>query len=145
MEHSAGLIPFRKNKNNELEFFVGHPGGQSWNPYWAFLKGGINEGENAFDAALREFGEESGVIFKDVTPEDVISLGSVQQNRHKIVTAFGIEFPHINPEDCFSNLCEDGVTPEIDKYKWMTYAELKDVTHKKHLVFYQQLLDLIQN
>ena len=30
MEYSSGIIPFRKNKNGEIEFFVGHPGGVGW-------------------------------------------------------------------------------------------------------------------
>ena len=63
MIYSAGIIPFRRNNNGETEFFVGHPGGEMWKNrnYWAFLKGGVEEGETWQDTALREFTEESGV------------------------------------------------------------------------------------
>ena len=38
----------------------------------------------------------------------------------------------------------DGVTPEIDKYKWMTYEELEDRTHETHLIFYKKLIELYE-
>ena len=62
MSTSAGIIPYRIN-NGHIEFFVGHPGGPYWknNPYYAFLKGGLEEGEDSFMAAIREFKEESGL------------------------------------------------------------------------------------
>jgi hypothetical protein len=46
-------------------------------------------------------------------------------------------------EECFSNLVEDGSHPEIDKYAWMTFEELKDKTHQSHLNFYEQIIELV--
>lgn len=143
MEHSAGIIPFRFNDKNEMEFFVGHPGGQVQN-YWAFLKGCQKKGETFKETAIREFKEETGLDFYDVTFENLIPLGSVQQNKHKTAIAFGLYYPDIMPNECHSNLCENGVTPEIDRYSWFTFDELKKVTHPMHISFYEQLLNITE-
>ena len=144
MEYSAGIIPFRVNENNVMEFFVGHPGGQSeeWDNYWAFLKGGVEPGETWKQAALREFKEESGLTLNDISDWMLIPLGNSQQNKHKVVIAFGLHYPNIDPDTCTSNLIEGGEDPEVDRYSWKTYEELEKVTHKKHLLFYKQLMEL---
>lgn len=142
MKYSAGIIPFRVNKNNEMEFFVGHPGGERWKniDYWTFLKGGTEGNEHWIDAAIREFKEETGLSMEDCQSGYLIPLGSVLQNPRKTAIAFGLEYPNINPDKCHSNLTEDGKTPEIDRYRWMTYKELENRTHETHLIFYQKLL-----
>lgn len=87
MSTSAGIIPYRIN-NGHIEFFVGHPGGPYWknNPYYAFLKGGLEEGEDSFMAAIREFKEESGLSLPSVP---FISLGAVKQNSKKLFMLMG--------------------------------------------------------
>ena len=67
MKYSAGIIPFRVNKNNEMEFFVGHPGGERWKniDYWAFLKGGTQGDEHWVHAAIRAFKEANGIFRND--------------------------------------------------------------------------------
>ena len=86
MEYSSGIIPFRRNEKGELEFFVGHPGGVGWQwrDYWAYLKGGVEEGEEWEETALREFKEESGLPLTNITKSDLIPLGTAKQNKHKI-------------------------------------------------------------
>lgn len=145
MEYSAGIIPFRRNNKGELEFFVGHPGGVGWQwkDYWAYLKGGVEEGENWKETALREFSEESGIPIERLANKELISLGTSRQNKHKIVIAFGLYYPDIDPDECFSNLTEDGMTPEIDKYAWFTFDELREKTHPMHINFYEQIIDMV--
>ena len=144
MEYSAGIIPFRIDENGVMEFFVGHPGGQSekWANYWAFLKGGVEEGETWIETALREFKEESGLELEDVDEGELIPLGTSQQNKHKVVIAFGLYYPNIDVNTCHSNISDDGVTLEVDRYAWKTFEELEKVTHKMHLQFYRQLLSM---
>lgn len=152
MSVSAGIIPYRFNKNKEIEFFVGHPGGPYWknDPYYAFLKGGLEDGENTLTAAIREFEEESGIKVPDIS---LINLGSVKQNSKKVVYAYGALFD-IDPDKCFSNECEvehpskSGQMikiPEIDRYAWMTYSELSKITNEKHLPFYQKIINFNTN
>ena len=145
MVYSAGIIPFRKNENGVIEFFVGHPGGieNRWKDYWAFLKGGVEEGGGWVDTALREFGEESGLNVNNFDKEKLIPLGTARQNKYKIVVAFALEYPNINPNECHSNIADNGLNPEIDKYAWFTFEELKDKTHPTHIEFYKQIIDLI--
>ena len=45
--------------------------------------------------------------------------------------------------NCFSNVIEDGVTPEIDAYRWIPYDKLESLTHKSHLIFYEQIKNVI--
>lgn len=138
MKYSAGIIPFRINTDNHLEFFVGHPGGKFWKniDYWAFLKGGVNKGEDWLEAAIREFQEESSVIL----PKDkLFFLGQTKQNPKKTVIAYAVFYPSINEDTCFSNQVENESYPEIDKYKWISFEDLKDITHPKHIVFYEKI------
>ena len=146
MIYSAGIIPFRVNKDTNItEFFVGHPGGEwSRKNYWAFLKGHVEKTESWADAAIREFKEESGLTMEDCESQMLIPLGSVLQNSNKTVIAFALHYPNINPNECVSNLTEKGF-PEIDMYKWMNLEELKSVTHPTHLNFYEQIISRLND
>jgi len=138
MKRSVGIIPV-KVVDGELLFFVGHPGG--WQrEYWAYMKGGVNKGEDEKQTALREFKEESGVDLSGKMSE-LVWLGFVKQNPNKTVGAFYLFVDDIDPDKCFSNLIEDGFTPEIDRYKWMRYDELKPVTNKAHIQFYDKIIE----
>lgn len=146
MKYSAGIIPFRINKDTkELEFFVGKPGGFGWSQrnFWMFMKGHVEDNETWMQTALREFNEETGLSIKNLSEEMLIPLGTSQQNQQKIVIAYGVYYPNIDPQKCFSNVIEDGVTPEICEYKWITYKDIQNVTHKAHLIFYKQIHDML--
>jgi len=151
MNYSAGIIPFRFNdKNGTLEFFLGHPGGKYWQNknYWAYLKGGVKEGENWLTAARREFEEESGISLEQYDDKDFIPLGTSQQNPKKCVIAYALEFnseDNIDPKECHSNLCEDNVTPEIDRYGWFDSETTRRITHRAHLVFYDRIGQWLAN
>ena len=147
MRYSAGIIPFRiNNDTNKLEFFVGHPGGFGWENknFWMFMKGHVEGDELLVDTALREFKEETGLTLDDVDTSMLIPLGTVVQNQSKRVAAYALYYPNIDPEKCFSNpIEEDGVTPEIDAYKWITYEDIQPITHKTHIEFYKQIYDML--
>lgn len=144
MKYSAGIIPFRKNEDNVMEFFLGHPGGRMWEciDYWAFLKGGVEKNESWQDAALREFKEETGLDMSDCQSEMLIPLGTTLQNPKKTVIAYALHYPNIIPDNCHSNMADNGLNPEIDKYRWMTYKELESRTHETHLIFYKKIIEL---
>lgn len=147
MKYSAGIIPYRYNNQGELEFFLGHPGGKFWSKknYWAYLKGGVEKGENWFTAAKREFEEESGFSLADCNDGDFIPLGTTLQNSKKTVIAYAIKIDYIDTEKCFSNLCEDNETPEIDKYGWFDFDTTLNVTNKSHIIFYERIKDILTN
>lgn len=140
MKHSSGIIPYRVGSDGELEFFVGHPGGQT-RPFWSFLKGCVEKGEDTLEAAVREFGEESGYSLSVNELRTIIPLGTVRQNEEKIVTAYAVECEDIDPDRCHSNLVDGSTIPEIDRYAWMTLDELERLTHPAHIQFYYKLVN----
>ena len=60
---TAGILMFRET-SGALEVLLVHPGGPFWakkdEAAWTIPKGLIDEGEDPFDAARREFHEETG-------------------------------------------------------------------------------------
>ena len=62
-KRSAGILPYR-NSSGQLEVLLVHPGGPFWAKKdlgaWSIAKGEYEESEDAFQAALREFQEETG-------------------------------------------------------------------------------------
>jgi predicted NUDIX family NTP pyrophosphohydrolase len=86
-EVSAGLLMYRL-REQRLEVLLGHPGG----PYfvrkdrgsWGIPKGGIDPGEDPLTAAVREFGEETGIEAQG----PFLSLGGVKYRNHKVVYAW---------------------------------------------------------
>ena len=60
---SAGILPFRRQPGR-LEVLLVHPGGPFWAKKdlgsWSIAKGEYEESEEPFQAALREFFEETG-------------------------------------------------------------------------------------
>ncbi len=68
-ERSAGIIPFRR-KGGKVEFLLLHSQ-MVRNPdaAWEFPKGGIEEGEEEQETALREIGEETGMQDVQLLPD----------------------------------------------------------------------------
>ena len=143
MTYSAGIIPYRFNNNGDVEFFVGHPGGPFWHDkdYWALLKGRRNKDESAESCAIREFQEESGITLTDNEKSKIWYLGFVKQRKDKIVSAFALEKPDINPDVCYSNMADNCEWPEIDKYAWMELNEVVAKTHPTNIFFFQHIAE----
>lgn len=140
MTKSAGIIPYKFSDNGDMLFFLGHPGGMT-DPYYAYLKGEVIDGEDDVDAAIREFGEESGLDVSE-WKDRLVYLGEVQQNRKKTVVAYGVHVDDIDPDKCFSNMADHCNWPEIDRYRWMGIDEVVEFSHKSHIPFYKKLLEI---
>jgi len=89
MKTSAGLLMYKKTPKG-LQFLLAHPGGPFWKNKdfgaWGIPKGGVEEGEEIFEAAKREFFEETGIKSQG----EFIELGFVKQT-HKTVHAWAFE------------------------------------------------------
>src|ERR1700723_1353709 len=121
---SAGILMYRRT-GKALEVLLVHPGGPFWrnkdDGAWSIPKGGMDEGEDPADAALREFMEEIGSA-----PDGPLrSLGEIRQ-RGKRVHAFAVE-GHIDAGAIASNTFEiewppkSGrlqTFPEVDRAGW---------------------------
>jgi len=133
---SAGLLMFWENEN-ELKVFLVHPGGPYWTnkDQWGIPKGLIEDNESPFEAAKREFEEETGI-----TPDaPFYDLGETSSKVKAIKTwafmkyftgditsnTFEMEWPPKSGE-----LKE---FPENDEGKWFALDDAKKVIFKSQL------------
>ena len=130
-KHSAGLIVFRM-ENGAPQVLLAHMGAPWWAKKdigaWSIPKGEIQAGEEAFEAAKREFGEELNL---QVPEGEFIDLGQIEQPNNKTVQAWAIE-ADIDASNIKSNTFKvewpprSGKTqefPEIDRAEWFSLAE----------------------
>lgn len=130
LKKSAGILLY-KRVHSQLFVLLVHPGGPFWKNkdvgHWSIPKGEFSEEENAFDATIREFEEETGICldghFTELAPVKLIS--------GKVVYAWAQE-KDIDAEAIVSNTFEiewppkSGTLksfPEIDKAAWFTVEE----------------------
>jgi predicted NUDIX family NTP pyrophosphohydrolase len=76
---------------SKLEVLLVHPGGPYWrrrdHGSWSIPKGEMNAGEDAGTAAIREFGEETGIVLTG----SLEPLGEIRQRAGKRVFGFALE------------------------------------------------------
>lgn len=142
MTVSAGLIMYQFRKK-ELEMFLVHPGGPYWKnkDKWGIPKGKRDEGEDTFEAACREFEEETGLVL----PEGLgyTFIGSVKtKGNKKTVYAWAFMNPFgkkvkVIPERISTFTMEhpngSGIIneyPEIDKGKFFSVEKAPSKMHK---------------
>lgn len=91
--HSAGLLPYRNPANPEL--FIAHPGGPFWQnrdeDAWSVIKGEYEAEEDPFQAAIREFREETSLDPKQIGKGEFIDLGDIKQKGGKRVRCWAFE------------------------------------------------------
>jgi predicted NUDIX family NTP pyrophosphohydrolase len=123
---SAGILAYRKK--NELEVFLVHPGGPFYakkdEGAWTIPKGEFVEGEDALDAARREFLEETGIAPNG----ELIALTPFKQKGGKMIFAWALDID-FDASSIRSNSFEmewppgSGkmkTFPEVDKGEWFT-------------------------
>ena len=130
-DHSAGILLYRRAADGALEVFIGHMGGPFWarkdDAAWSVPKGLIEPGEDAFAAAMREFGEEIGVA---APVADYAKLGDFVYTSGKTVTIFAGESDlRIDRVSSMPVTVEwprgsgNSITfPEIDRAEWCPVA-----------------------
>ena len=147
MPRSAGLLPYRRSGGG-IEVFLVHPGGPFWAKKdagaWTIAKGEVGDGEEALQAARREFLEETGF-----TPEGrFVALPPVRQKGGKLVLAWAIE-ADCDPARLRSNTFpmewppRSGRMrdfPEVDRGAWFGLAEARE----KLLASQLPLLDALE-
>jgi predicted NUDIX family NTP pyrophosphohydrolase len=135
-------------RDGALEVFLVHPGGPFWVKKdigaWTIPKGEYQEGEEALDAAQREFHEETSFVAKG----EFLELGSVRQKSGKVVTAWAFE-GDCDPEELKSNTCEiewpprSGKRveiPEVDKGRWFDESEARRYMREEQQAYLDELL-----
>lgn len=148
-KRSAGLLLYRRRDG--LEVFLVHPGGPFWAGKdahaWSIPKGEIADGEDALQAARREFAEETGLAvdgrFRPLTPR--------RQPGGKIVHAWALE-ADCDPAAVRSNSFtlewpprsgRQQEFPEIDRAAWFPLAVARGKSHKGQVALLDELEALI--
>lgn len=129
---SAGVLLFRR-AGGETEVLLIHPGGPYWANRdagaWMIPKGGVDEGEEPCDAAVREYREELGEPLGAVP----FHLCRIRQSGGKIVEVFAAE-GDFEPAGLRSMDFEmewpprSGTLqrfPECDQARWMTIEDAR--------------------
>jgi|SRR5689334_5930527 len=148
---SAGVLLYRHR--DELEVFLVHPGGPFWAKKdagaWTIPKGEIADGEEPFEAAQREFLEETGF---DIDGE-FRRLDPIKQAGGKIVQAWVIE-ADCDPAQLHSNRFamewppKSGKTrefPEVDRAGWFTVSEARTKILAGQVRLLDQLVSLLRD
>ncbi len=150
MKKSAGILLYRY-KNSGPEVLLVHPGGPFYvnkdEHTWTIPKGEINDNEDVFKAALREFEEETGI-----QPDgNFIELRTVKQNGGKQVFSWAVE-QDLNADKIESNTFsmewppKSGKMkdfPEIDKAEWFDYENAVKKILKGQIPILEDLFEKI--
>jgi predicted NUDIX family NTP pyrophosphohydrolase len=134
MARSAALLLHRLGPDGR-EVLIAHMGGPFWarkdRGAWSIIKGQYTAPETPFEAAVREFAEETGSPPPDGDP---LPLGEVVQGSGKRVTAWAIE-SDFDPSTIRSQTFtvewppRSGKMqefPEIDRAEWFDTATAKE-------------------
>jgi predicted NUDIX family NTP pyrophosphohydrolase len=150
-KRSAGLLMYRF-VNENLEVFLVHMGGPYWAKKdlgaWSIPKGEYEPGEDPFEAAKREFLEETG--FQAVG--EFVRLKDLKQPSGKVVSAwafegdydaramrsntFSMEWPQRSGR--FQEF------PEVDRAEWFRLDVAKEKILKGQRPFIEELQDILQ-
>ena len=120
---SAGILL----EHNGL-FLLGHPTELTGTTHgWGILKGKVDEGEEMFQAAMREFEEESGVGIKegiysaaiDVTPRPFFKYSI--KNKKTVYVYWAVDYDGyvFSQKLHCPSLVPNTDKPEIDAYTWV--------------------------
>jgi len=146
---SSGLVMYKMVKK-EPQFLLAHPGGPLWKGKdknaWSIPKGLVENGEDLWEAGVREFKEEIGTEPKP----PFIPLGSITQKSGKVVHAWGFEgqFSGKPKSNTFDLEWPPGSGkiqkfPEIDDAKFFTIDDAKEKLNAKQFPLIQKLYDVI--
>lgn len=148
-KQSAGILVYKIKEF--LEILLVHPGGPFWKNKdegaWTIPKGLLEENEDSFETAKREFEEETGISISG----NFIPLEPIKQNSGKIVHAWAIE-KNINVNEIKSNLFDlewppkslkIQQFPEIDKGEWFYVPTAKVKINEGQYKLIEQLIHIL--
>jgi predicted NUDIX family NTP pyrophosphohydrolase len=146
MKRSAGILLYKLAAGEPCVLLV-HPGGPFWAKKdagaWSIPKGEHEPGEDPLRAAIREFGEETGMAPKG----DFQALGEIVQASGKIVAAWACQ-GDFDPAKLASNFCEiewpprSGKRlqiPEADRAEWFTLDDGRTKLNPAQVPFLDRL------
>lgn len=146
MKRSAGILLYKCTEGG-LRVLLVHPGGPFWarkdEGAWSIPKGEYEPGEEPLAAAIREFGEETGMQ----PVGEFQPLGEIVQKSGKLVAAWACA-GDFDPARLVSNSCEiewpprSGrrlSIPEADRADWFTLDEARPKMNPAQTAFLDRL------
>lgn len=142
---------------NEVEVLLGHPGGPFFarkdRGSWTIPKGLTEGSESSFEAACREFREETGLEPEVLPPSeaDFVTLGEITLRGGKKVEAWAFE-GDCEPESLAGNTFEmewpprsgrRQSFPEIDRFAYFELAEAADFLSSAQRPFLERLAEVL--
>ena len=150
---AAGLLMCRK-ENNELQFFLVHPGGPFYakknEGVWSIPKGLSENDEEILQTAQREFFEETGIEAN----APFYPLGSVKQKSGKIVHAWAFNGEWDSDQGITSNIFKMEWPPrskkfidipEVDRAAWMNYDDAVKMIHPHQIPFLTKAKEIYES
>ena len=115
---------------------------------WSIPKGEYEEDEDPFEAAKREYREETGF---EVVEGDYLELGELKQFGGKRITAWTVEGdcdPALFRSNTFSmewppRSGKQSEFPEVDKADWFSVAIAREELHKGQVGFVDRLCEIL--
>jgi predicted NUDIX family NTP pyrophosphohydrolase len=149
VKRSAGILLHRR-RGGDLEVLLVHPGGPFWakkdHGSWSVPKGEYEEAEEPLACALRELREELGEP-PELTADDLLDIGEVQQRAGKLVRAWAAE-ADFDPARLRSNTFamewpprsgKEREFPEVDRARWFALEEAAERILPGQLPFLERL------
>lgn len=150
---SAGILLYRLDGGGGVSALVAHMGGPYWaskdEGAWSIPKGELEDGEDALDAAKREFREELGVSPPEV---EYAELGTFAYSSGKRVTVFVADGAGFEAEGFVFGEFEmewpprSGRTatfPEVDRAEWMPLDRARERVVKGQRPAFDRLAELL--
>jgi predicted NUDIX family NTP pyrophosphohydrolase len=150
IKKSAGILLYRRVQG-QIEVFLVHPGGPFWyakdDGVWSIPKGEFSEMEIPFEAAKREFHEETGFAVNG----EFHPLNPLKQSSGKIVYAWAVE-GNVNNLAIESNTFsiewppssgKKQAFPEVDRAGWFSLDIARQKILKGQVPFLDQIEQLI--
>ncbi len=149
---SAGILLYRRGADGAIELLLAHPGGPVFasrdEGHWTIPKGEIDEGEEPWNVARREFEEETGHPAPDGPS---IDLGEITQKGGKVVAGWALE-GDLDPATAHSNTFpfqwppKSGryiTIPEIDRVEWFVPDEARRKIKDTQIPLIDRLLEAL--
>ena len=134
MRKTAGVFLVK----NDGTILVGHPTNHK-KDFFSIPKGGVDEGEELIEAAIRETYEEANVDVADFIVMHTLNPRTHKNNK-KIFHPYVLlekENPYIFDDfeiKCNSNVpVNEGGFPEMDAFKWLTFDEARTYLHQSQV------------
>lgn len=115
---SAGIVIIRYEDDKPKVLFM-----RSYS-YWDFPKGGVEENENKFEAAIREVNEEAGITDLNFKWGRTFHETEAYGKNHKTVSYFIAE---TKQKDVVMGINPIMGKAEHEEYQWLTFSQARSL------------------